>query len=423
MPLRSILRRGAVLVCLLSVSTVGAKDNALTEWWNGKLATGNYLGLRTAREDHGLTLGGRWRGLYLGVVSSENGSGSFFTQELTFASRLDLAKLTRLAGLDGLVAFGSARYREPGYWTDPNNDVDGLGLFNPSRFAGGTGWRLTEFGLEYTTPELFGIEELLEIKAGWLRPRTEFMDQQYANFFVNNATATGDSVGANIPFSTSFSTWGGVVEIKPADWQYNKLALFMSYPQGTDSNNNGLMFQGYAPDSSRNGLWFMGESGARTELGDQKLRGEYAVGAYYYQNGAGGSEGNQTGLYLDGDQLIYVEPGEDPTSSDAEGLVAGAMAAFAPPYNNQFPIFFEGALIYQGLVPQRDRDETILGFAWAPAQQEEGASYSVAMEAGYRFRFSGWGWVQPYAQYLVQPAGAPGVANAAVLGVFAGIDF
>lgn len=47
----------------------------------------------------------------------------------------------------------------------------------------------------------------------------------------------------------------------------------------------------------------------------------------------------------------------------------------------------------------------------------------MVLEAGYRFRFSGWGWVQPYAQYLVQPAGTPDVANATVLGVQAGIDF
>ena len=418
-----MLRRAATFLCLLGVATVAAQDDSLEKWWKGKLATGSLFGFRDARDDHGLTIGGRWRGLYMGVVASENGSGSFFTQELSFASRLDLAKLTDLAGLEGLVAFGSARYREPGYWTDPNNLIDGLGLFNPSRYAGGTGWRLLEFGLEYTTPELFGIEDLIEFKAGWLRPRTEFMDQEYSNFFVNNATATGDSVGVNIPFSSSFSTWGGVAEINPTDNHYAKLALFMSYPQGTSSNNNGLMFQGFAPDPSRNGLWFMGEAGTHAELGTRKLRGEYAVGAYLYQNGSGGSDGNQTGLYFDADQLLYAEPGEDPNSAEAQGLVAGALCALAPPYNNEFPIFFESALIYQGLLPKRDRDETIAGFAWAPAQQDEGASFGMVLEAGYRFRFSGWGWVQPYAQYLVQPAGTPDVANATVLGVQAGIDF
>lgn len=421
--MRRAFRRCVVVGCLLTAPAVAAQHDALGKWWNGKLATGSLFGFRDARDDHGLTLGGRWRGLYAGVVASENRSGSFFAQELSFASRLDLAKLTDLAGLEGLVAFGSARYREPGYWADPNNYVDGLSLFNPSRFAGGTGWRLLEFGLEYTTPELFDIENLLKFKGGWLRPRTEFMDQEYSNFFVNNATAAGDSVGANIPFSSSFSTWGGTVEIRPVDWQYTKLGLFMSYPQGTSSNNNGLMFQGYAPDSSQNGLWFMGETGAHTGLGPQDLRGEYGIGVYLYQNGAGGSDGNQTGIYFIGDQLVYAEPGVDPNSSDAQGLAAGGLIALAPPYNNEFPLFVEGALVYQGLIPQRDRDETLAGFAWAPAQQSEGASYSVVLEAGYRFRFSGWGWIQPYAQYLIQPDGTPGVANATVLGIFAGIDF
>jgi carbohydrate-selective porin OprB len=398
------------------------QDDTLRAWWRDHLATRNLFGFRDARGEHGLTLGGRWRGIYLGVLSSEGGSGSFFSQELAFAGRLDLAKLTRLEGLEGLSAFGGARYRQPGYYADPNNAVDGLGLFNPSRFTGGTGWRLAEFGLKYTTPELFGCEELLSLKAGWVRPRQEFMDQDLTGFFVNNAVASSDGVAANIPFSTSFSTWGGTVEMRPTEWNSTKVGLFMSYPQGTDSNNNGLMFRGYTPDLSQNGLWFMAQTGANALFGPGELPGNYVIGAYLYQNGAGGSAGNQTGLYLLNDQLVFREQAARGDARE-QGLKIGTLFTFAPSYNNEFPVYGELNAVYTGALPRRDRDSIIFGVAYAPWQQSPGASYALATEAGYRFRLNGWAWLQPYAQYIVQPAGTPAVANAAVIGLFVGVDF
>ena len=40
----------------------------LAEWWDGKYASGNWFGVRDTLEDHGLTLGGKWTGVYYGVV-------------------------------------------------------------------------------------------------------------------------------------------------------------------------------------------------------------------------------------------------------------------------------------------------------------------------------------------------------------------
>lgn len=38
------------------------------QWWNGKYASGNWFGVRDTLEDRGLKLGGRWIGVYYGVV-------------------------------------------------------------------------------------------------------------------------------------------------------------------------------------------------------------------------------------------------------------------------------------------------------------------------------------------------------------------
>jgi carbohydrate-selective porin OprB len=59
----------------------------------------------------------------------------------------------------------------------------------------------------------------------------------------------------------------------------------------------------------------------------------------------------------------------------------------------------------------------------ARAAGEPEPTQSLIVEIGYSIRLSGWGFVQPFAQYLVQPDGTPAVANAATLGLFFGIDF
>ena len=47
----------------------------------------------------------------------------------------------------------------------------------------------------------------------------------------------------------------------------------------------------------------------------------------------------------------------------------------------------------------------------------------MLIEAGYRVQVNGWSFVQPFAQYIVQPDGTTAVANAAILGLFLGVDF
>lgn len=141
-------------------------------------------------EDNGLAINAQWRGIYFGIVASESDTGNAFAQDLAFGGRLDFAKLTRVGALDGLAGFGEV------------------------------------------------------LTAGWPLPQKEFIEQSLARLFANNAAAIAEAVGANIPFGSSLSAWGGALQIKPAGWQYTKLGLFMTYPDPTAASNNGLMLQG-----------------------------------------------------------------------------------------------------------------------------------------------------------------------------------
>lgn len=418
----------SIAVFLAWLTTSGAAEQecaAFGKWWNSQTMTGELGGVRPAMADHGLSLDGRWRGIYYGILSSENGSGNAFPQEVVFKGRLDLAKATRFWGLRGLGAFGEVRWRDPAYAANPNNIVDGDGFFNPSRYSGGVGWRLMTAGLDYIVPDMFGRDDALVLRGGWLQPQQEFIDQPMARLFANNPVASADGLGGNVPFSSSFSSWGGTIGIKPVDWHYTKMGLFMSFPNPTHPNNNGLMFRGDS-DPAQNGLFFLGETGVLPELGPDKLGGKYAFGGYYYgeENDEFGS--SKFGFYWQGDQMVWRESGE-------QGLSVFSLWVFAPKYNNDFSFYAHGGLVYQGAIPTRDEDQLMAVAAVgqysyydlveARAAGEPEPNQTVLIETGYRFKLNGWSFVQPFAQYIVRPDGTTAVANAAILGLFFGVDF
>lgn len=407
---------------LLSASVLARAEDAtpLTAWWEGKHATGDWFGVRPALADRGFNFDGRWRGVYFGILESENGSGNAFSQEVVFAGQLDAAKATGWAKTDGLSLFTEVRWRDPGRAANPNNFVEADSLFNPSRYTGGVGWRLMTAGFRYAVPEFFGVEDGLILNGGWIQPQKEFVDQPLARLFVNNAMASADGLGGNIPFSSSFSTWGGTVEARPSAWYYVKTGLFLAFPNPTDPANRGLQFRGHG-DPAQNGLFFMGETGLTPEIGPAKLPGKYAFGAYVYGENNEEYGGNKSAYYWQADQMIWREDGE-------EGLGAFSFFAFAPRYNNDFSFYMHGGLVYRGLIPCRGRDELMAAVAvgnYGAGMAEDGVqpTQTVLMEAGYRIKISGWSFVQPFAQYISRPDGLADVSNAAILGLSLGVDF
>ena len=404
----------------LGAARVPASDAVTESWWEGRQATGDWFGLRPALEDRGFTPNGRWRGIYFGILDSEKGSGSAFSQELVLGGAFDLATISGWTSLDGLSLFGEARWRDPGPGAKPNNFVEADGLFNPSRYTGGAGWRLMTAGLRYTAPEFFGVEKGLVVAAGWIQPQREFVEQPLARMFANNAMASAEGLGGNIPFSSSFTTWGGTVQVKPADWSYVKAGLFMSFPNPTDPANYGVQFFGHG-DPGQNGLFFMGETGITPEIGPGKLPGKYAFGAYVYGENNEEYGGNKSGFYWQADQMLWREAGD-------EGLRLFSLFVFAPRYNNDFSFYMHGGLAYRGLVPGRPRDELMAGVAvgnYGAGSAEDGVqpTQTVLMEAGYRVQINGWAFAQPFAQYIAQPDGTASVTNAAILGISLGVDF
>jgi porin len=431
------------------------------EWWNGKYMTGNWFGLRDTLEDYGFKFSGKYEGIYFGVVDSQRGRRGFYDQELAFAGELDFAKLTGVEALEGLSGFGGVRWRDPRANSNPNSFVLASSLFQPSNNQSGTQWRLLTFGLEYETPELFGIKEFLTLRGGWLQPQKEFIDQPLSKLFVNNAVESAKGLGGNIQFSSSFSTWGGTLNVKPVEWYYLKTGLFMAYPEATSSENHGLAFQGFAQDPSQNGLFFMGETGVTPKIGPSKLPGKYVFGGFYYggfRNSFNGTPNyGQWGLYWQFDQMLFREPSPEepvplakgPSSGKSfketvappskpklskQGLYSFNLISYAPGYNNLFPFYFQSGLVYEGLIPTRDKDKLMFAIAYGSysvfnihSLQQRGnvnqPNYSIVLEWDYRIQINEWAYFQPFVQYFIKPNGTGAVQNATILGFAYAVAF
>jgi len=434
------------------------EENATEIWWNGKgLLQGEanaFFDARKSLEERGLKFTGNYQGAFFGVLASQGGSRGFWNEQISFGSELNLGKLLDNEVLEGTTAFGNFRYRDSWPQSNPNEFVEAASMFNPTNWASGTQFRLMSFGLEIGTADILPVKDMVLLRAGWLQPQREFIDQPLSKLFLNTAVNSNKGVGGNIPFSSSFTTWGGTLKLNFRDTVYWKNGLFMSYPAATSSTNHGLAFQGFAPDTSFNGLFYMGETGFTPKIGKSQLEGKYAFGGYYY-----GTPQNQTttwsgtkvdgryGFYFQADQMLYREPSGSQISSapsdgktfkevapaekpklSKQGLSTFNLITMAPGYakSNNYPFYFQSGLVYTGLIPGRDKDLAMISIGYGAYQggvYNPPLSYTAVIEGGYRFQINGWSYVQPFFQYFSRPDGTSEVANAAVLGFLTGLVF
>jgi carbohydrate-selective porin OprB len=441
------------------------EENSLQQWWNGKYATGDWLGARDTLEDYGIKLGGLWKSNFYGFVDGGlyNKGRGFFDEEIKFNARVNFGKLLRVEALESLTAFGEVRWRDglnPNLWAGASSN------FQPSNIQSGRQWRMTTFGLAYS-PTIFDVKEFLTLTGGWLQPQSYFIDQPLSKLFVNNSIASSKGIGANIPFSSAFSSWGGILKVKPVDLWYAQAGFFMAYPEATSTANHGLAYEGYAQDPSQNGLYAIAETGLTPKLGSAKLPGKYTVGGYYYgqwnNSYFGARYPGLYGFYWQADQMLFRESSAascekgscggksccatadgksfkevksvaEPAKLSDQGLYAFNLLTYSPKYDNSLAFYFHTGLVYKGLIPGRDKDQALLAFSYGQysfynieALQDSGKvnqpNYSAVLEAGYRVQLAEFVYVQPFVQYIIKPNGTGNVENATILGFQSGVLF
>ena len=128
------------------------------------------------------------------------------------------------------------------------------------------------------------------------------------------------------------------------------------------------------------------------------------------------------GMYGLAEYDVYHE-----RDDDEQELTIFVRAGMADPRVNRISQYYGGGLVYQGLFPGRDFDETGIGVAAAVngkyykrSQRSEGQpvdNAEITLEATHSIFVNSNAIIQPDVQYVINPGTVPGRKNALVLGV------
>ena len=144
---------------------------------------------------------------------------------------------------------------------------------------------------------------------------------------MNNAVESAKGVGGNIQFSSSFSTWGGTLQVKPIDWYYLKVGPLHGLP--TMPRFHGQSWTGFRRFRGRSRPRTACFSWARLAIHPEdrslQLPGKYAFGGFYYggqRNSFNGTDNyGQWGLYWQVDQMLFREPSPEEPAPLSQGAL------------------------------------------------------------------------------------------------------
>ena len=254
------LAKAALAITLLSgpafagtaVEDSKPATSPLTDWWNGKYATGNWLGVRDVLSDHGLTINATMKEGFFGQITGglPNQSKSNWLNEEKIKFLYDFKPVF---GISGLTIESVWRYRGG---DSPAWAAGTPGMFNPSSDTSGMGLRILTQQVEYKTPD-----GMITINGGWENPYEQFLQQPMSKMFENNSIASGKGIGGTpgpgvsvvnpassknaatgvptkgtvafyktspVPWSSSYAAWGGTLKIKPTKSLYIQSGLYMA---------------------------------------------------------------------------------------------------------------------------------------------------------------------------------------------------
>jgi porin len=411
-------------------------------FWNGSYLTGGWSGVRSELEDEGVKPYAFYTSIIAGnPVGGLDHVGPRYAQDVSFGLTFDLQKLAHWNGatinISGIDRFGQTVRPEVGSVYDPVEIYGGQTLF------------LYNVTLEQKFWDGRGA-----FKLGRLSPGDDFATSPLYGYYVSNgidgqiraviddtrfATYPFASWGARLRFDPSpeFNMLTGVFEVSDQLFNHDRHGVNLGI-SGQDGTQLVQQF-GWTPEFNKQPVEPLAPAGkeAQTGTGPPKMLGmpgHYFVGAYwsnsdYNQFGTTETRRLSYGFYAHADQMIYREaPGSN------LGLTLFGTVAYAPQQNiSILPFQLSGGALYQGLLPSRPQDVSVLGviygqfsdqYAEFVTQPRGGTPTSeIDLELGYRLQLTDFAYIQPDVQYIVQPGGTGNIPNAIVLGAQIGLTF
>lgn len=403
---------------------------ALAELFGGERLTGDWLGGRSALEEHGLTID-----LGLTTIFQQNARGGLKTHNahrITGSFDLEMTlDLEKLARIPGATVYAWAEMT----WDEGISERYVGDLFGVNYDAVGD--------LPIALRELWYEQQLgdhVRLRVGRLWLGEDFDLNAYANDETSQFINSGLVNAPSIPFPD----YGNGVQlfIEPCEWFYFGALAADAHADGEETGFE-TTFHGPADFVSMFELGFL----PKWESSSGRLPGGYRFGLWYdpqskevFFDDLDGRrrtiphKRDDLGFYSSFDQLVWREPTEDaaesqPASDESEteedespqGLGVFARYAYAPGDVNEIEHFWSAGFQYQGAIPRRDDD--VLGFGVASGRLSRNLELAgwdphteTVLETYYRAQVFPWLGVSPHVQWVLTPGGENG-RDALVFGV------
>ncbi len=430
------------------------EESPAKDWLNSEGVTGEWGGLRTTLQDHGVEIFGGYTAEVWGNTAGGIERGAVYTGLLDFGLNLDFEKTIRWKGASMSTTWLWLSGR------DASEDLVG-NFLTISNIAGYETLRMLELWFQQNL-----FEDKISLRAGQITADSEFVISDYASTFINGTFGWPAFLYMNLPAGGPgypMGTLGARLAVTPVDWLTFQSAAFQGNVYDQDVNKHGFRWR----LDGENGFLFLNEGQVRWNhrIEENGLPGQAKAGMWI-QTGkladviSESTNSGNYGWYFILDQMLFREPSSGTAGTaihwdkDQPANIGGAAKSFKAPVTveksdqglgwfgriaftkedrNFLNFYFDTGLNYKGLIPGRDDDTIGLAFAYAQLGRasrcsliEEGSvgvGSEMILELTYQCQVTPWFSVQPDLQYIIDPGGTRDFNNALVLGVRAAVTF
>jgi porin len=444
---------------------VEGRPDELDSWWHGDYGTGDWFGARTKLEEEGIAISGGYTAEVWGNTTGGLKRGAVYTGLLDFGATADLEKL---------VGWQGATVSTTWLWLsgrDASEDLVG-NFLTISNIAGFNTLRMLELWFQQDFfPRGEDKPPSLSVRVGQITADSEFVISDWGALFTNGTFGWPAFLYTNIPEGGPgypMGTLGVRVAVSPWQWLTVQSAVFQGNVFAQDVNRHGFRWD----LSAEEGYFWINEVQARWSRG---LPGQAKFGAWFHtadftdpffdEDGVPladeDSSGNPKthrwnyGFYWILDQMLYREPETLPaaseTSKDGKSAVSSKSSeeavdkpstqglgwfgriAFEPQNRNFVGFYFDTGLVYTGPIPTRDDDQVGVGFCYAQLtngaretlelEGSRGVGAEMVLEFTYKAAITSWLYIQPDAQFIINPGATQDLKNAFVIGGRVSVNF
>ncbi|MEI7473705.1 MAG: carbohydrate porin [bacterium] len=367
--------------------------SAIKSWLTGNYFSGDWMGLRTNLEEHGINLQANYIfdsfGKTRGGLTNKNHSSVYGLLDSTLT--IDTEKLHLIKG--GIIGTRFQVKHGNGLSNDFVGDYQGYDNYDGDKIV-----QLSEYWYEQ---RLF--KDYLKVKIGKQDANNDFCALSSGFNMMNSSF----SFMPNIPLpSYPIQALGVVTTISPTDW--------LSFRHGVFDGESKINSLGFNTAFNGKGNIFNIEEIAVTPT-IKGYRGKYMVGLW---NHSGNTDEitasdqvktyNQNyGNYVGFEQMIYKE---NKDCDDDQGATILGQYSWAPVNRNEIPIYYGLGLQYKGLIPKRNNDVFLTGVAIAKLNPrlrdiDERRGCETAYDTSYKIQLTPWCALQPDMQVIFHPNG------------------